>query len=94
MRSYLRLLRNRPFAELWLGSTISSMGDALTWVALVWLVLSRTGSPRAVGGLVIVYTAPVLAGGFLMGSALDSIHQTLGDSTASLPKYCGKRRPR
>ena len=94
MRSYLRLLRNRPFAELWLGSTISSMGDALTWVALVWLVLSRTGSPRAVGGLVIVYTAPVLAGGFLMGSALDrfdrrrfliGVNAVLGCAVASVP---------
>ncbi|MGZ5353912.1 MAG: MFS transporter, partial [Actinomycetota bacterium] len=62
MRRYLELLRNRPFATLWAGSTVSAVGDALTWVALVWLVIEN-GSTRAVGGLVVASTAPVIAGG-------------------------------
>jgi MFS family permease len=71
VRAYLRLLKNRPFAALWAGSTVSLMGDALTWVALVWIVLDLTGSAADVGLLVIAYTAPVLMGGFVMGAALD-----------------------
>jgi MFS family permease len=73
MRAYLRLLRNRPFAALWAGSTVSLMGDALTWVALVWIVLDLTGSAADLGLLVIAYTAPVLLGGFVMGAALDRV---------------------
>jgi hypothetical protein len=45
MERYRRLVRNRPFARLWTGSTISAFGDSLTWVALVWLVYARAGSP-------------------------------------------------
>ncbi len=57
-------------------------------------MLSETGSPRAVGLLVIVYTAPVLAGGFLMGAALDrhdrrrfliGVNAALGLAVASVP---------
>jgi MFS family permease len=71
MRRYLELLRNRPFAALWTGSTISSIGDAMTWVSLIWLVFSISGSAKQVSLLVIVYTAPTLVGGFVMGSVLD-----------------------
>ena len=66
MNRYRRLLRNRPFARLWTGSTISAFGDSLTWVALVWLVYARSSSPRDVSALVIVATAPVFLGGVLM----------------------------
>ena len=71
MERYRRLLRNRPFARLWTGSTISAFGDSLTWVALVWLVYARSSSPRDVSALVIVAMAPVFVGGVLMGTALD-----------------------
>jgi MFS family permease len=71
VRRYLELLRNRPFAALWTGSTISSIGDAMTWVSLIWLVFSISGSAKQVSVLVIVYTAPTLVGGFVMGSVLD-----------------------
>ncbi len=52
MRSYFRLLRNGQFAALWGGSTVSSFGDALTWVSLVWLVYDLAG-PGAVAGMVV-----------------------------------------
>jgi MFS family permease len=68
---YKHLLANRPFARLWGGSTISAIGDSLTWVALVWLVVERTGSAREVSVLVIFATAPTIVGGLVMGSALD-----------------------
>jgi MFS family permease len=65
------MLRNRPFAALWTGSTISSLGDALTWVALVWTVYAISGSARTVSALVVTYTAPVIVGGLVMGPVLD-----------------------
>jgi MFS family permease len=68
---YRHLLANRPFARLWGGSTVSAIGDSLTWVALVWLVLERTSSAREVSLLVIFATAPTIVGGLVMGSALD-----------------------
>jgi MFS family permease len=71
VRRYLELLRNRPFAALWTGSTISAIGDAMTWVSLIWLVFSISGSAKQVSVLVIVYTAPTLVGGLVMGSVLD-----------------------
>ena len=94
MERYRRLLRNQPFARLWTGSTVSAFGDSLTWVALVWLVYSRTGSPRQVSVLVVVATAPVFVGGVLMGSALDRferrrflalVNAVLGAAVMSVP---------
>jgi MFS family permease len=94
VRRYLELLRNRPFAALWTGSTVSAFGDALTWVSLVWLVFEISGSPRAVAVLVVAATAPVIVGGFVMGLALDRydrrrlliwVNLILGASVASIP---------
>jgi MFS family permease len=70
MRRYLRLLRNRPFAALWAGSTVSAVGDAMTWVAIAWLGFERGGA-GLVAALVVVSTAPVIVGGLAMGVALD-----------------------
>jgi MFS family permease len=68
---YRRLLRRRAFRRLWGGMTVSLLGDALTFTALVWLVYERTGSAAQIGGLVAVATAPVVVGGPLAGVALD-----------------------
>jgi hypothetical protein len=40
-----RLLRRGPFALLWAGATVSTTGDAMSWVALVWLVYRQRASP-------------------------------------------------
>jgi MFS family permease len=87
MRRYRELLGNRPFAALWTGSTVSAIGDAMTWVALVWLVIEME-SVRAVGGLVVAYTAPVIAGGLAMGALLDRFDRRrvlVAPSTSSRP---------
>lgn len=68
---FLRLLRRRDFALLWFGATLSLLGDGLTWVALVWLVLERGGESGDVGLLVVCYTAPVVVGGLGAGILLD-----------------------
>lgn len=67
MAAYLRLLRNRPFALLWAGATVSMVGDALTWVSLVWLTVELGGSAFDIGILAVCYTAPVIVGGLAAG---------------------------
>jgi MFS family permease len=97
MRRYLRVLSNRPFAALWVGSTVSAVGDTLTWVALVWLVIETDGT-AALGGLVVAYTAPVIVGGLVMGLLLDRferrrvlivVNTALGCAVASIPLLSG-----
>jgi MFS family permease len=71
MQRYARLLRRRDYALLWGGATISALGDGMSFVALVWLVLERGGDAGAVGWLAAVYTAPVVVGGLAAGLVLD-----------------------
>ncbi|MCL4355173.1 MAG: MFS transporter [Nitrososphaerota archaeon] len=47
--SYLKVLSNRPFFSLWFGQLVSVSGDAIFDVALLWLVLTTTGSIFLVG---------------------------------------------
>jgi len=67
----LRLLRRGPFALLWAGATVSTTGDAMSWVALVWLVYRQRGRAGDVAVLAAAYTAPVAIGGLLAGRLLD-----------------------
>ncbi|GAB3423802.1 MFS transporter [Flindersiella endophytica] len=64
-------LRYADFRRLWLGSSLSALGDGMTWTAFAWIVLTRAGSPGALGWLAICYTAPVLLGGAALGPLLD-----------------------
>ncbi len=95
MGRYLRLLRNRPFAALWAGSTASAVGDAMTWVAIAWLGFERGGA-GLVAALVVVSTAPVIVGGLAMGVALDrferrgvllTVNAFLGCVVAAVPLW-------
>jgi MFS family permease len=71
MDRYLRLLRRRDFALLWFGATISALGDGMSFVALVWLLLDRGGDAGGVGWLAAAYTGPVIVGGLVAGMLLD-----------------------
>ena len=71
MRRYVQLLRQREFALLWGGATLSALGDGMSFVALVWLVLERGGTASDVGWLAAVHTAPVVIGGLAAGVILD-----------------------
>ncbi|GCE21719.1 MFS transporter [Dictyobacter kobayashii] len=53
----LRAFKYRPFTYLWIGQTISSLGDGAYTTALAWLILVLTGSATAMG---IVVTANAL----------------------------------
>ena len=72
MSRYLGLLRQRDFALLWGGATISALGDGMSFVALLWLLIERGGSPTDVGLLAAIHTAPVIIGGIATGPILDA----------------------
>src|SRR5260370_35747667 len=71
MQRYLDLLRRRDYALLWGGATVSELGDGMSFVALVWLILERGGDAGTVGWLATAYTAPVVAGGVAAGLVPD-----------------------
>jgi MFS family permease len=71
MQRYRDLLRHRDFALLWGGATVSALGDGMSFVALVWLLIERGGTAADVGWLAAVYTAPVIIGGIAAGIILD-----------------------
>jgi MFS family permease len=71
VRGYLTVLRHRGFRRLWLGATVSAVGDGMTFVALSWLVLAQPGGTARLGLLGLCLTAPVLVGGMLVGPVLD-----------------------
>jgi MFS family permease len=55
------LLRNGRFMRLWVGQGISFVGDFVSTVALVILVVDLSGSASAVGGLLVARLVPTLA---------------------------------
>jgi MFS family permease len=71
MDSYRQVFANRAFARFWVGFTVSSLGDAMARVALIWYVFEQTDSARALGLFSVAYTGPVIVGGLLAGWLLD-----------------------
>jgi MFS family permease len=55
------LLRNSRFLRLWIGQGTSFVGDAVSMVALVVLVVQITGSASAVGGALVARLLPTIA---------------------------------
>lgn len=68
---YQEIFQYKSFRVFWLGFTFSAIGDAMTRIALIWFVYQSTGSPQALGGLLLAYTGPVVFGGLLAGWLLD-----------------------
>ncbi|WP_181448768.1 MFS transporter [Nonomuraea aridisoli] len=68
---YRRTLAGRDFRLLWIGSSLSLVGDGMTFVALTWIMLSQPGGTRQLGLLTVCYTLPVFVGGLLAGPVLD-----------------------
>ena len=71
MISSFRALRQRPFALLWSGQTISRLGDRFYQVALVWWVLEKTGSAVVMGTVLIFSEVPMLIFALLGGALVD-----------------------
>jgi hypothetical protein len=64
-------LRHPAFQRLWLGLSISYLGDQFTTIALLWFVLQLTGSGAAVGLVILCFDLPGVATGALLGGLLD-----------------------
>lgn len=63
----------RPFALLWLGQTVSRLGDFLYQVALAWWVVEKTGSSTVMGIVLLCSLLPTLVFGLLGGVVGDRL---------------------
>lgn len=65
----LQPLAARNFRLLWIGTSLSMLADQFSFIALAWLALQLTGSPLALG--TVLMTAAIPRGAFmLVGGAL------------------------
>ena len=79
------LLKNARFLRLWIGQGASFLGDAVSMVALVVLVVQVTGSASAVGGALIARLLPTLASP-LAGVLADRLDRRLVLVTSDLAR--------
>jgi DHA3 family macrolide efflux protein-like MFS transporter len=68
---YQELFRNRSFVALWLGQTVSFVGDYFYWLAVPIMVEKLTGSALQVGLSVIASALPMLVLGPVAGVFVD-----------------------
>jgi len=64
-----------PFRWMWAGQAASLLGDGVQAVALVWLVLTLTGSPLALGSVLLAGAVP-RAAVVLVGGAASPVFRT------------------
>jgi MFS family permease len=66
-------LANRDFRYLWIGNTVSGLGDQFFLVALPWLILQLTGSGAVLGGIMMVEAIPRAALMLIGGAVTDRV---------------------
>lgn len=74
---FARALRSRSFALLWVGQTISTIGDGAYITALAWQVLIMTGSASAMGIVLVATNIPTLLLTLVGGVAADRLPRQL-----------------
>jgi MFS family permease len=67
------LRESAAFRRLWAGTTLSSVGSALTSFAVILQVYDLTHSPFAVGAIGVAQMVPTLAVGLLGGPVTDAV---------------------
>jgi Na+/melibiose symporter-like transporter len=65
---------NPAYCRLWIAQCLSTVGDVLYNVAVVWFLVSSTGSAAAGSGIAIGVMIGALTGGAIAGTRLDSWH--------------------
>jgi MFS family permease len=86
---YLSLLRrNRNFRLLYIGQTISQLGDWFNTVAVYALLLDLTGSATAVAWMLIVQMLPIALVGPLAGVVVDRLNRRRIMMAADLLRGC------
>lgn len=68
-------MRNRNVTALWLAQLISSMGDAVYQLALIWLILDLTGSSIITGLVAMGAYLPAMLFGLLGGVFADKYNR-------------------
>jgi MFS family permease len=74
---FLRALHSRPFAMIWIGQSISNLGDGIFYIALAWQVLLMTHSATDMGIVLIAGMIPRLAFVLIGGVTADRISRRL-----------------
>jgi MFS family permease len=69
------MLAKRDFRLLWLGQSVSILGDQFYLVALPWLVLSLTGSSVALGSILLTATIMRVSFQLVGGASSDMFSQ-------------------
>lgn len=70
---FARALKSRPYAMIWIGQTISNLGDGIFNVALAWQILLMTHSGTAMGVVLIASMIPRLVFVLIGGVAADRL---------------------
>lgn len=68
-----RPLAQRDFRLLWIGQSISSLGDQFYLVALPWMILQLTGSGLKLGAVLLAATVPRVAFQLVGGAVSDRV---------------------
>jgi DHA3 family tetracycline resistance protein-like MFS transporter len=66
-----RSLKQRTFLTLWIGQTLSRVGDYVYEIALAWWVLQKTGSAQIMSLVLIFALTPSILFALLGGVAVD-----------------------
>jgi MFS family permease len=71
--SVFRALKHRKFLLLWLGQTVSRVGDFVYEIALAWWVLEKTGSAQTMSLVLIFSIAPSILFSMIGGVVVDRL---------------------
>lgn len=75
--AFLRALSQRDFGLLWIGQTISLLGDGIFTIALAWQALELSGDPRTLGLVLLTRSGGRLVILLLGGAVADRIQRRL-----------------
>ena len=70
---FARALKSRPYAMVWIGQSLSGLGDGIFYIALAWQVLLMTHSGTAMGIVLVASTIPRLVFMLIGGVTADRL---------------------
>lgn len=68
---YRQILHQRNFVWMTVGTSLSTFGDQIGWIAVLWLVMSMTRSPAHMGFSGLCYGLPSVVVGAFAGVLMD-----------------------
>ncbi len=75
LRANLELFKNRDFAILWAGNTVSGLGDSIYFIARIALIINLTGSALAAGGMTVFGILPTILMSVTGGALADRFNR-------------------